>query len=85
MSELYTQNGRVRGKCSVCGTEEVHKQNRNPKYFKPFYFSVFEKVSWFRGDDEYRGRICKDCLKSGFISKAHKQPHPQSQSTKEER
>jgi hypothetical protein len=72
MSDLYTENGKVRGKCSVCGTTEVHKQKRNPKYFKPFYFAVFEKLDWFRGNDQYQGKICKDCLKAGKIAEANK-------------
>ena len=74
MTELYaSDNGKVRGKCSVCGTSEVYKQKRNPKFFKPFYFSVFEKHDWFRGNDTYVGRICKDCLKDGKIAETHKQ------------
>lgn len=77
MIELYTQNGRVRGLCSVCGDTETYTykgkgKHKNKNYPKPYYFSVFEKVSWFRGDDEYRGKICKSCLEAGEISKATK-------------
>lgn len=77
MGEIYaSDNGRPRGKCSVCGTTEEHTykgKSTSKTYPKPFYFSVFEKVNWFRGDDEYRGKICKDCLKAGRIAEANKQ------------
>lgn len=72
MKDIYTQNGRVRGKCSVCGDTKTYKQTRQPKYFKPYYFRVFEKVNWFRGDDEYLGVVCKACIKAGDIGKVNK-------------
>lgn len=77
-NEVYFENGKVRGKCSVCGDDSIHRQAKNPKFFKPYYFKVFEKVSWFRGDDEYRGKICKACIKAGRILEANKtmQPNP---------
>jgi hypothetical protein len=82
MSDRYSEGGRVRGKCSVCGTEEVHTyvgkgKHKSKHFLKPFYFRVFDKVNWFRGDDEYAGTICKDCLKAGKINQAHKQTPPQ--------
>ena len=77
MSDLYAEpSGKPRGKCSVCDTDETHTysgKSTNRVYLKPFYFSVFEKQNWFRGDDEYMGKICKDCLKAGRISEVHKQ------------
>lgn len=72
MSDFYEQGGKPRGKCSVCGTTETHAQKRNPKFLAPFYFSVFEKMDWFRGNDEYRGKICKNCLKAGRIEESKK-------------
>jgi len=72
MSDIYTQNGRVRGKCSVCGDTKTYKQSKRPQYFKPYYFRVLEKVNWFRGDDEYLGMVCKQCIKAGRVSEVNK-------------
>jgi hypothetical protein len=72
MNDLYVENGKVRGRCSVCGDTKQYKQSRNPKYFKPYYFAVFEKNDWFRGNDTYRGKVCKACLKAGLIAEANK-------------
>lgn len=70
---IYTQGGRINGRCSVCGETGKHRQKKNPKYFKPYYFEVFEKTSWFRGDDKWLGRICKKCIKEGKVNEATKQ------------
>ena len=81
IGEIYYQGGKARGKCSVCGTEETHtytqRGKKNGKKFpKPFYFEVFEKVNWFRGDDEWLGRVCKNCIKAGRMAEATKQEPP---------
>lgn len=78
MSNLYAENPKVHGRCSVCGATGLHThkgkgRHKNKDYPTPFYSSVFEKVNWFRGDDEYVGKICRDCLKAGRISEANKQ------------
>lgn len=77
MNDLYAStNGRARGKCSVCGTTEIYNyrgKSTKKLYAKPFYFNVFEKQDWSRGNDVYKGKICKDCLKAGRISETHKQ------------
>jgi hypothetical protein len=72
--DIYALNGKIRSVCSVCGTRKVVHQKRKPKYLAPFYFPVYEKVNWFRGDDEYLGIICKDCLKAGRINEVNKVP-----------
>lgn len=81
MNDVYTENGKVRGRCSVCSGTEVHYQSKSNKYLKPYYFSVFEKQDWFRGNDVYLGKICKDCLDDGRISEVNKQqPAPSTKS-----
>lgn len=69
---IYWGNGKIRGRCSVCYDSKQHRQSKNPKYWKPYYFRVFEKVSWFRGDDEYLGMICKKCISEGLIPQVNK-------------
>lgn len=61
MSEIYIQGGKVLSKCSRCGDTSKHYQKKNTTRTKPYYFSMFEKVNWFRGDDVYLGMICKKC------------------------
>lgn len=68
----YTENGRIRGRCSVCGDQKQHRSSRQPKYWKPYYFRVFEKVSIFRGEDEYVGMICKQCVKDNRLAEVNK-------------
>lgn len=72
MKDIYTNTGTVRGRCSVCSEQKQHRSKRSPKYWKPYYFRVFQKVSIFRGDDEYLGMICKQCLKDGRILQVNK-------------
>lgn len=74
--DRYCEGARVGGKCSVCGDTKRYKQTKNPKYFKPNYFTVFEKNDWFRGNDTYCGVICKKCIKAGLMGEAHKQSTP---------
>lgn len=73
--DIYWDNGKMRGRCSVCGDSKQYRQAKNPKYFKPYYFRVFEKMDIFRGNDVYRGMICKHCLKEGKVLLANKR-HP---------
>lgn len=72
MSDIYTHNGKVASRCSVCGDTKKYRQTKKPQYFKPYYFPVFEKMDIFRGNDEYLGMICNFCLKSGRISEVNK-------------
>lgn len=71
-SDVYWGNGYIRGRCSVCYETKQHRQTKNPKYFKPYYFRVMEKVDMFRGNDEYLGMICKKCLKDGRLAQVNK-------------
>ncbi len=71
-SNIYWGNGRVRGRCSVCGDTKQHRRSKQPQYFKPWYFRILHKVNWFRGDDEYLGMICKQCIKDGKIALVNK-------------
>jgi hypothetical protein len=41
-----------KGQCQVC-----KKVNHTS------IWQAFEKVNWFRGDDEYKGKVCKHCKK----------------------
>lgn len=68
---IYWGNGRIRGRCSVCGDSKQHRA-KNPKYWQGYYFRVFERVNWFRGDDEYLGMICKQCVKDGKLRLVNK-------------
>lgn len=70
--DIYWGNGHVRGRCSVCGDTKQHRQTKNHKYWKPYYFRVFEKVDIFRGNDEYLGMICKQCLSDGKLMLVNK-------------
>ena len=40
-----------KGVCSICG-----KTSKQTSIWK-----VFEEVSWFRGEDSYLGKFCKEC------------------------
>lgn len=74
-SEIYKDNGHVRGRCSVCFDTKQHRQEKNRRYFKPWYFRIYEKVDHFRGNDEYLGMICKQCIKNGNLLAVNKY-HP---------
>jgi hypothetical protein len=73
--DRYTDNGHVRGRCSVCGDTKQHRQEKNRRHFRAWYYRVFEKLDIFRGNDEYRGMICRKCLKDGRIAETSKS-HP---------
>jgi len=47
----------AKGKCQVCG-----KVNHTS------IWKIFVQVGWFRGDDEYLGKVCKNC-KGEFLRK----------------
>ena len=70
--DIYWDSGHIRGRCSVCYDTKQHRSKRQPKYWKPYYFRVVEKVNWFRGDDEYLGMICKQCIKDGRVAQVNK-------------
>lgn len=72
MSNIYYNEARVRGKCSICGDQKEYRQTKHPKYLKPWYLRVFEKVDWFRGNDEYLGMICKQCVREGKLVQVNK-------------
>lgn len=72
---IYWDNGHIRGRCSVCGDQKQHRSKRNPKYWKPFYVRVFEKIDEFRGNDEYLGMICRGCIEKGNLLAVNKY-HP---------
>ena len=68
MSKIYYEQPKVRSKCKFCGDESVHThegkgKHKNKTFETPFYYKMFEKVGWSRADDEYLGRICKNCIK----------------------
>lgn len=64
--EIYTEQPSQKGKCKVCGDFQVYRYEHKGKiYSKPYYFRAFLKDSWFRGDDQYLGKICKKCIKEG--------------------
>lgn len=82
MAEIYTESPKAASQCKLCGNTEVYchqghggrkdrrrkQRGQGPKqYPTPFYFKAFLKVGWFRGDDEYLGRICKNCIKQGRL------------------
>jgi hypothetical protein len=64
--DIYYENPSIRGRCTVCGDTGPKRQKKNPKYFKPYYYSKFVKTGWSRGDDEYLGKVCKECMKKGL-------------------
>lgn len=68
MSKVYYEQPKVKSECWWCGDTKVHthkgKGKQKGKVFPtPFYYKAFRKTGWFRGDDEYLGRICKKCIK----------------------
>lgn len=42
-----------KGVCLICG--KTHKETS--------IWRIFEEVTWFRGEDEYLGKFCKECRK----------------------
>lgn len=69
--DTYTDNGHVKGRCSVCGDSKQHRA-KNPRWFKAWYYRVFKKMDMWRGNDEYKGMICRACLKDGRIAETNK-------------
>ncbi len=74
---IYAEAPRCNSKCSLCGdtTTYFHQgkgKKKSSSFQTPFYFKAFQKVSWFRGDDEYLGRICKTCLEAGKLKEMAK-------------
>lgn len=74
IGEIYTEAPKVASKCKLCGNTEIYyheghggKRKGKKKYPTPFYFKAFYVSSWFRGDDDYLGRICKTCIKQGRL------------------
>ena len=74
MSKRYTEAPKVKSICKVCGDNKVHhvagkggKKRQEKNYPIPYYFKAFEKTGWFRGDDEYLGRICRACINAGKV------------------
>lgn len=55
----------TRGKCKNCGDDkpEYRIQIKGKSFIKSKFFKVFEEVNWMRGDDEYLGTFCKNCMK----------------------
>lgn len=72
---IYWDGGHIRGRCSVCFDQKQHRAKPGSKWFKPWYFRVYEKVDIFRGNDEYLGMICKQCIKDGNLKAVNKY-HP---------
>ena len=50
-----------KGQCQVC------KNVNHTSIWK-----VFKEVNWFRGDDEYVGKVCKHC-RGEFIKRLRRQ------------
>lgn len=50
-NDIYTEQPKFNSQCKVCG---VRGQ----------CWKAFEKNNWFRGDDTYLGRICKNCIRA---------------------
>lgn len=64
--DYYIENGKSKGKCQDCDKEGVEMSAPNKKgksYPQNRFYRMFRKTGWFRGDDEYLGKICKDCFK----------------------
>ncbi len=53
MTELKTNSHQSKGQCSVC------KKINHTSIWK-----VFLEDGWFRGDDVYLGKFCKECKKN---------------------
>ena len=68
-TEIYGESPKASSRCRCCGDTSIRYvqgkgRKSNKQFAVPRYFRVFQKVGWFRGDDEYLGRYCKDCLET---------------------
>jgi hypothetical protein len=70
--DLYANNGSTRGRCSVCGDVKQHRHESKPQYFKKWYHRVFQRLDIFRGNDEYKGMICRKCLHDGRVAETNR-------------
>jgi hypothetical protein len=65
-NNLYIDGSKIGGICKYCGDSKIYTyhgkgKRKNTVYKMPYYFKLWRKTSWFRGDDEYIGIICKKC------------------------
>lgn len=71
-SSIYFDGGHYRGRCSVCYGVKQHRAKPGSKWFKKWYYRVYEKIDDFRGNDEYLGMICRQCIADGRIAQVNK-------------
>jgi hypothetical protein len=62
---LYFQGTKGNGVCMFCGKNgETLSKGRDGRWrAKRQYHVLWEKVNWFRGDDEIIGKVCSTCKK----------------------
>jgi hypothetical protein len=73
LTDYYFGDTKADGVCMFCGKTGIeHVKAKNGKtYIKQQYHLLFEKISWFRGDDKPVGKVCDNCKKN-FQTLMHK-------------
>lgn len=67
LKDYYFGDCKGDGTCMFCGRSGQSKEfkvHKGKKYFHKQYYVLWEKVTWFRGDDEIVGKVCKECKKN---------------------
>ena len=49
---FYLDSKKKNSQCSICGKKPIETKQ------------LWYKTGWSRGDDDYLGKICKDCVKA---------------------